>query len=166
MRHLVGSLVVSVGLLSSSCLSLPTAADAHVSYATVPSMWPDAATCLNNKSPAVVKEVLDGSLRTVVIAGGPSPISDVDWEHYSPSLGNTKNSDRHVLFTSSCFVRSPGLPANCVGDACRHVVDLDGHTIACPVVAPAHPQRLPTANSRSSSPRSATRCTSPATSSS
>jgi hypothetical protein len=76
----------------------------------------------------IAKEVLIGSLHTVVIAGGSNPISDADWTSYKPSFGNTKNSDRHTLFTRSCFSRSPAAPADCQGDACREIHSIDGHT--------------------------------------
>ena len=69
-----------------------------------------------------------GFTRTVVIAGGDTPISDASWPAYQPSLGNQKNSDRHLRFNSSCFIRSPKAPVDCVGDACREIRELDGYT--------------------------------------
>lgn len=39
-------------------------------------------------------------------------------ETYTPSLGNQKNSDRFLLFSKSCFARSPSKPADCVGEGC------------------------------------------------
>lgn len=55
-------------------------------------------------------------------------ISDGAWATYTPSLGNTKNSDRHLLFTRSCFARSPGKPSDCVGDECSDLIDMDGYS--------------------------------------
>jgi hypothetical protein len=116
-------------LLCAACLSIPTAREANISYSTEPSAWPEAASCLNPPvKEGVAKEVLIGSRREVVIAGGADEISDEAWETYTPSLGNQKNSDRHVLFTTSCFTRSPGVPADCEGEACREIIDLDGYT--------------------------------------
>lgn len=99
-----------------------------MSYATEVSAWPADVECLNRPDIKVAKEVLKGNIRTVVIAGGDRPISDDDWADYTPSFGNLKNSDRHLLFGASCFSRSPGTPSDCRGDDCRTVVELDGHT--------------------------------------
>lgn len=119
---------VVVSAAASGCFSIPTAAEAGVSYATEVSAWPAAVECLNRPGLRVAKEVLKGDIRTVVIAGGERPISDEEWGGYTPSFGNIKNSDRHLLFSASCFARSPGLPIDCRGDACRTIVELDGHT--------------------------------------
>jgi len=109
--------------------SIHPAREAGISYSTVPSTWPANPTCLNPKTPnGFAKEVLMSSVLTVVVGGGPNPISDADWATYSPSFGNVKNSDRHLLFSSSCFARSPGTPASCEGEACKRIVELDGHT--------------------------------------
>jgi hypothetical protein len=114
--------------LAGCAISLPTAAEAGISYKTEASAWPADVACLNAQAVTVAKEVFMGSTRTVVIAGGADAISDDAWATYSPSLGNRKNSNRHLLFTNSCFSRSPGVDAECSGDACRAIVDLDGYT--------------------------------------
>ncbi len=112
----------------SSCLSIPTSADAKVSYAAVESPWPAMPVCLNREGVAVAKEVLYGKTRTVVIASGSNAIPDEKWASYTPSLGNQKNSDRFLLFKRSCFSRSPGKPASCEGEACRDTIEMDGYT--------------------------------------
>lgn len=114
--------------LPFGCAAIPSAADAKISYETVESAWPAQAVCLNKAGVAVAKEVLNGKLKTVVIAGGPNPISDDGWPNYTPSLGNTKNSDRHLLFTKSCFSRSPSKSADCQGEACADVITMDGYS--------------------------------------
>ena len=115
-------------LVSSACLSIPTSSEAKLSYAASESPWPAAPVCLNDPGVAVAREVLVGASRTVVVAGGDRAISPEAWASYTPSLGNRKNSDRHLLFTRSCFSRSPGTPASCTGDDCRQVIELDGYT--------------------------------------
>lgn len=123
------SMLIVLLLVCTSCFSIPTVQKAKLSYSTVQAPWPADTACLNPpERSGIAKEVLMGSQRTVVIAGGPSPISDTAWETYSPSLGNKKNSDRHLLFERSCFSRSPSSPADCQGEACREVQELDGHT--------------------------------------
>ncbi len=122
-------LVICLLSVLSGCLAIPTSVEAKISYATTPSPWPASVTCLNKPvMDGIAKEVLNGRLRTVVIAGGDKAISDAKWETYTPSLGNQKNSDRHLLFGQSCFSRSPSRPADCTGDACREVIDMDGYT--------------------------------------
>lgn len=108
---------------------LPSAERAEVHYAAVPSPWPAGRACINQERGAIVaKEVLMGRTKTVVVAGGANPISDDAWETFSPGLFNQKNSDRHTLFTRSCFARSPEAPADCVAEACRRVVENGGRT--------------------------------------
>jgi hypothetical protein len=114
-------------VLGVGCISIPTAKSAKVSYSTEVSAWPATPTCLNPPvMNGIAKEVLNGRLREVVIAGGSNPISDEKWASYTPSLGSQKNSDRHTLFATSCFSRSPGKPADCRGEACRDVIEQDG----------------------------------------
>jgi hypothetical protein len=109
--------------------TLPNAQRAGIEYASVPSRWPADRECINQQRGAIVaKEVLMGRTRTVVVAGGPSPISDEDWVTFTPGMFNRKNSDRHTLFTRSCFARSPSAPADCVGDRCRRVLENEGHS--------------------------------------
>lgn len=113
----------------SGCLSVPTVQEAGVSYATAAAAWPADAACLNKaRSPGVAKEVLVGRTRTVVIAGGPSPISDEAWRDFRPGLGKQKNSDRHLLFERSCFSRSPDRPASCRGADCATIERFGGHS--------------------------------------
>lgn len=115
--------------LSHACISIPTSQEADISYRTEPSAWPANPTCLNRPTTqGIAKEILIGSIRTVVIAGGSNPISDAEWESYNPGIGNQKNSDRHLLFTRSCFSRSPARPAACTGDGCAEILTKDGHT--------------------------------------
>jgi hypothetical protein len=120
--------VLLLAALASSCLTIPSSADAKLSYATVESPWPAAPVCLNSPNVTMAKEVLYGATRTVVIAGGEKAIPDDRWPSYTPSLGNQKNSDRFLLFGPSCFSRSPSRPASCTGDDCREIVELDGYT--------------------------------------
>jgi hypothetical protein len=116
-------------VFSVGCVSIPTSKEANLSYSTEVSAWPASPTCLNPPvMSGIAKEVLNGSRREVVIAGGSNPISDERWPSYTPSLGNQKNSDRHTLFKTSCFSRSPGKPADCTGEACRDVIEMDGYT--------------------------------------
>jgi hypothetical protein len=126
MRFL-GLLVLA--MVVPGCISIPTSAAAKISYATTVSPWPATVTCLNPPvMTGIAKEVLMGSRLEVVIASGPTPISDHAWATFTPSLGNRKNSDRHTLFARSCFSRSPGKPSSCVGEDCRDVISLDGYT--------------------------------------
>ena len=110
------------------CVSIPSIEASGVSYPTTPVAWPETIACLNDETPGLAKEVLVGSTRTVVVAGGEDPISDEAWEAFSPGLGNVKNQNRNLLFGDSCFWRSPASPASCEGDACRSQVEIKGYT--------------------------------------
>ena len=123
------SAAIVLAVLLGGCARLPTAREANVSFSTVESSWPASTPCLNSPTPSgSAKEVLVGSTRTVIIAGGASPISDEAWTSFSPGFGNQKNSDRHLLFARSCYARSPSRSTSCVGDGCREIVDLGGYT--------------------------------------
>jgi len=127
-QHWVFTSLVMVFALTG-CPKLQTAEKAGVSYETVESPWPIHPICLNPQVRAgIAKEILDAKLMTVVIASGPREISDAEWSAYKPSFPNQKNSDRHLLFSASCFARSPGAPADCKGDDCRQMVDLDDYS--------------------------------------
>lgn len=126
-----GALALASGaaLVATACATLPTAKSANVSFATTTSVWPSDRACLNKVSgPIVAKEVLVGRTMTVVVSGGSSPISDESWATFSPGVLNRKNSDRHTMFTRSCFARSPDAPARCEGASCARIVELGGHT--------------------------------------
>jgi hypothetical protein len=116
-------------ILTSSCLKLPTSEEAQVHYSTQSSNWPLQEVCLNPPiQEGIAKEVLMAKKLTVVIAGGENPISDKKWESYKPSFPNIKNSDRHTLFTQSCFIRSPQAPADCVGESCKKIEHINHYS--------------------------------------
>jgi len=128
-RWLAWLLVAMLCSFAGGCASLPDARSAGIRYATTPARWPADPVCINQQRGAVVaKEVLMGRTRTVVIAGGSNPISDGVWAAYTPGFFNQKNSDRHTLFTHSCLARSPAASPDCLGEACRRVVENDGYT--------------------------------------
>lgn len=113
----------------SGCFRLPSARDAGVHFETRPSDWPTQAACLNPpRQNGIAKEVLLGRERLVVIGAGPQAIPDSAWATYSPGFFNQKNSDRHTLFDTSCFIRSPDAPADCIGEACAQRIQLDGYS--------------------------------------
>lgn len=122
-------LLAGILCATAGCSSLPDAKQAGIRYDTTPSPWPADVACINQQHGAVVaREMLMGRTRTVVIAGGPAPISDQAWAAYRPGGYNQKNSDRHTMFTRSCFARSPSAPPDCAGERCRRVIESDGHT--------------------------------------
>lgn len=112
----------------AGCAMIPSARDAGVRFETRVSDWPASLACLNAPGQAgTVKELLLGRERLVVIGAGPGSITDEAWVSYSPGFPNQKNSDRHTLFATSCFARSPDAPASCTGEACARRVMVDGY---------------------------------------
>jgi hypothetical protein len=90
-----------------------------ISFSTVETPRPDGAPCLGgDSSPGIAKEIMNAETRTIYVAGGANPISDEAWASLRLSLPWIQNSTRHLMFDGSCFFRSPGVPANCQGDAC------------------------------------------------
>ena len=71
-----------------------------------------------------------GKSFTVWVAAGPQPITDKAWTDFKPGFGNVKNSERHLLFEQSCFMRSPHTPANCKQEQCISFDTIGGWTWA------------------------------------
>ena len=115
-------------LTNVACVGFDTSEQAGISYATTTIDWPGDTPCINDETPEVAKEIVIGATRTVVVSGGDNQISDEEWADYSPSFGNTKNSDRNLEFDESCFWRSPSAPRDCTGDECRVIVEQDGYS--------------------------------------
>jgi hypothetical protein len=88
--------------------------------------------CVQFRSPsqssALAKELIDTGTGTVYLAGGSAAISDAAWASYSPPAGLRKNSTRHLLFASSCYLRSVSMPADCRDQACLALRQIDGAT--------------------------------------
>lgn len=82
----------------------------------------------SSQNPAIAKELIDTGTGTVYIAGGSAPLTDAAWADYQPPDAIRKNTTRHLLFDSSCFLRSPSAPADCRGDGCLNEIRLDGHS--------------------------------------
>lgn len=59
----------------------------------------------------------------VYIAYGDNPITEEEWQNYSPSLGYIKNTPRNGEFNDENTFSSPGLPAPDV-----QIVTIDGYT--------------------------------------
>ncbi len=114
--------------VASGCLPFESSVDAGVSYSTTPTEWRSDATCIGEENQGTAKELINMNTLMVVVAGGDSPITDRDWESFEAPSGWTKNSTRNLQFDGSCFARSPNERADCQGDACYTVVDVEGHT--------------------------------------
>lgn len=104
------------------------ASENGVSYATTEIDWPANVDCINEGTPETAKEIIIGRTRTVILAGGSNPISDAEWETYSPPVGNIKNSTRFLEFDNDCFWRSPSATRDCEGASCERIIELDGYT--------------------------------------
>ena len=76
----------------------------------------------------MAKELLNIRTFEIVLGGGANPMPDEAWAGFRPRLPWIKNSTRFLLFDDSCFFRSPGVPADCVGDACVRFIEEFNHT--------------------------------------
>jgi hypothetical protein len=113
------SLLVLISMLGlTSCGGqLGAGNNPNFSYATVSTNKPANSPCLG-KGGGIAKEMLNAKSFEIVVAGGAGAISDTDWAALKPSFPWTKNSTRHLLFSDSCFFRSPGAPIDCSTENC------------------------------------------------
>jgi hypothetical protein len=88
---------------------------------------PDAATCLEF-APGELREIVFGLSRTVVAAGGPSPVPESEWADFRPGFTNRRVAPRTSFTESECLWRSPGVAAACEGAACATVAESGGYT--------------------------------------
>jgi hypothetical protein len=102
--------------------------DASFGFSTAPSPRPAGSTCIGQAGAAIAKEMINIRTFEIVVGGGSNVMSDAAWVDFRPRLPWTKNSTRYLLFNDSCFFRSPGVPADCVGDACVKFVEEFDHT--------------------------------------
>lgn len=100
-----------------------------LTYATVQTNMPEGAICAGKgDSPTIAKEILNLESHDIFVAGGTNPMPDEVWTNYSFRLPLMKNSTRRLLFTGSCFFRSPGASATCQGDDCLKVQTVVDYT--------------------------------------
>ena len=102
----------------------------EISYATVQTLMPDGASCAggNEDSPGVAKEILNLETDYIYVAGGTNPMPDDVWANYGFRIPLLKNSTRSLMFNGSCFFRSPNAPADCEGEACFSIDEIEGYT--------------------------------------
>jgi hypothetical protein len=122
-------IVIGVGIFAyiQSLTQLPPLT---ISYSTVQTEKPADAPCLGGGegSPGIAKEVLNIQTDEIYVAGGANPIPDDVWATFEFRLPYIQNSTRHLLFTGSCFFRSPGVAADCLGDDCFIQSEFVGYT--------------------------------------
>lgn len=128
-----GLLIVVLGgalLLLSYVQALLAPKPLEIRYATVQTAMPADATCAggSEEGGGIAKEILNLETDDIYVAGGPNPISDESWEATRFRLPILKNSTRNLLFTGSCFFRSPDASTNCQGDACFTIEEIADYT--------------------------------------
>lgn len=87
-----------------SCQSLPSSKQTRLAYRTTNAPLP---TQLHWVKIGVAHELINANRKVVVISGGDHPITDKQWEAYSPPLPWRKNIERHLLFSETAFLHSP-----------------------------------------------------------
>lgn len=124
----VGIVVVILVTLPDR-IAFPTSEEAGIRFQTIASNRPADSTCLNKAGEAgLAKELINLRERVVVVGAEPNLMPDDVWADYNPRLPWEKNINRNTLFNDHCFYRSPGAPADCTGDECAIVRELDGYT--------------------------------------
>lgn len=110
-------------------LTFPTSIEAGISFQTIQSTLPENSGCLNKAGEAgLAKELINLGEGLVVVGAGDTAMPDDVWVDYSPQRPWQKNTDRHTMFSDSCFYRSPNAPADCQGDDCRIDIEMGGYS--------------------------------------
>ncbi|MBC8162244.1 MAG: hypothetical protein H7Z42_13620 [Roseiflexaceae bacterium] len=128
MRRIMALLIIGSLLLVGCGGQIGPGNDPNFSFSTARTSRPDGSACLGGEGQTVAKELINIRTFEIVIGGGSNPMSDADWPSFRPRLPWSKNSTRYLLFNKGCFFRSPGVAANCVGDACVKFVEEFDHT--------------------------------------
>jgi len=123
-------IAISLILLLSSCLKVPTAAEKGITFSTQPIQRKEGQMCISTAQQQKAREIMLGESFTVLLAAGQRPIPEDEWTDFRPGFGNVKNTERHLLFDRSCFLRSPDTPANCAQDNCLSFETIGGWTWA------------------------------------
>jgi hypothetical protein len=127
----IGVVVVIAGIaIYSYVQSLMAFKPLEISYATVQTAMPADALCAGGRSEStgIAKEILNLETDVIYVAGGSNPMPDAVWQEARFSLPLLKNSTRNLLFNGSCFFRSPGASADCAGDECFTMSEIDGYS--------------------------------------
>jgi hypothetical protein len=119
---------VVIGLLLAGCSGQTGPSDPNFTFATAPSPRPEGSACIGRAGATIAKELINIRTFDIVLGGGANPMPDDVWADFRPRLPWMKNSTRFLLFDDSCFFRSPGAPATCVGDDCTIFVEEFAHT--------------------------------------
>jgi len=125
LRCFLAIATVAAALVSCMTISLPTAAQAGLRFNTTPEAVPaDIVWTHVGKAHELisVKELI------VVVGGGSNPMSDADWEKYTPPLPWMKNIERNLLFTDTFFMRSPYTAEDATGEKRYTVREISRHT--------------------------------------
>ncbi|MEI6877395.1 MAG: hypothetical protein WCL50_19970, partial [Spirochaetota bacterium] len=127
MKKTLIPLTLTALALLTSCVSvsIPTAAQAGISFETKPEPLP---ADLEWGHRAVAHEIINAKELLVVVSGGSNAISDAEWSKYNPPLPWMKNMERNLLFNQTFFMRSPNAPADARGDARYTFREISGHT--------------------------------------
>ena len=115
----------AAALASCMTVSLPTAAQAGLRFDTRPEGIP---ANIEWKHVGQAHELISVKELVVVVSGGANPMSDADWEKYTPPLPWMKNIERDLLFTDTFFMRSPSSPQEATGEERYTVREISGHS--------------------------------------
>lgn len=119
------ALVLVLGLVSCASVSMPTAREAGISFATRAVPVP---ADLDWSVRSQAHELINLKDLVVVLSGGSDPMPDAPWSKYKPVLPWVKNIERNLLFDGSFFIRSPYAPEDATGADRYTIRNIAGHT--------------------------------------
>ncbi len=119
------ALVLVLSLASCVSVSMPTAREASISFATRAVPVPtDLVWSVRSQA----HELINMKDLVVVVSGGTDPMSDAQWLKYKPILPWVKNIERNLLFDGSFFIRSPYASEDATGMDRYTIRTVAGHT--------------------------------------
>jgi len=121
----ISAVVLLCGLASCASVSMPTAREAGISFATRAVPVP---TDLDWSVRSQAHELINMKDLVVVVSGGTDPMTDAQWSAYKPLLPWVKNIERNLLFDGSFFIRSPYASEDATGAGRYTFRTIAGHT--------------------------------------
>lgn len=97
-------------LAFTSCLKIDSIEESGISYSTIASEKPNN---IEWSQIGLAKELINANKKIVLVSGGSNPVDIKDWNDFMARFPWKKNIDRNLLFDSTFFQRSPGLPIDC-----------------------------------------------------
>ncbi len=116
---------IFVMLIFTSC-GFDSVEESGIKYATKPAF--ELPANIEWQQVGTAKELINVKEKLVIISDGNNAIPKEAWDDFKVRLPWQKNIDRYILFDKTFFLRSPNVPSDCQGAACKTNLDYRGYT--------------------------------------